>query len=105
MPLANDDRTDNGGYYILTDKNTVTTAQGGTGNTSYTASRLLYTNTATKFASGNIVSNGDYLSNVTYLTINGAHQTNYRLQVNGTAYYTGNITISKAAGSEPKFIS
>ena len=41
---------------------TVGTAYGGTGNTSYTATRLLYTNTATKFATGSLVSDGTYIA-------------------------------------------
>lgn len=41
---------------------TLPTAQGGTGNTSYTASRLVYTNTATKFATGTIQSDGDTIT-------------------------------------------
>ena len=49
-------------YSILTTKNTVTTAQGGTGNTSYTASRLLYTSSATTLASSNIESDGSYIT-------------------------------------------
>ena len=40
----------------------VSTAHGGTGNSSYTASRILYTNTATKFASGSLVTDGSYFS-------------------------------------------
>jgi len=49
-------------YNILTTKNTVTTAQGGTGSTSYTASRLLYTSSATTLASSSIESNGSYIT-------------------------------------------
>ena len=49
------------------------TTGGGTGNNSFTASRLVYSNTATKLATGNIVSEGNYISKVTYLTINGEH--------------------------------
>lgn len=60
------------------------TARGGTGNNTWTASRLVYSNTATKLASTSITSDGGYLGAVSYLTINEAHQTSYRLKVNGT---------------------
>ncbi len=65
LPAVTKDRTGNASYNILTTKNTVTTAQGGTGNTTYTASRLIYSNTATKLASSNIVTDGSYLDPVT----------------------------------------
>lgn len=38
------------------------TANGGTGNTSYTASRLVYTNTDTKFATGTLESDGNNIT-------------------------------------------
>lgn len=50
---------------------TLPTGQGGTGNTSYTANRILYTNTATKFASGSIETNGSYLTIPGVTTLNG----------------------------------
>lgn len=62
LPAVNADRVDNASYNILTTKYTVTTAQGGTGNTSYTASRILYTSSATQFSSGTLVTDGSYLS-------------------------------------------
>lgn len=64
LPAVTKDRTGNGSFNILTTKNTVTTAQGGTGNTTYTASRLIYSNTATKLASSSIITDGSYIRNV-----------------------------------------
>ena len=89
--------TANGALFATNDNGnpswgTLPTAQGGTGNTSYTATRLLYTNTDTKIASTTITSNGEYLGNVSYLSVNTAHQTDYRLYVNGTTYFNGNTT-------------
>lgn len=69
------------------------TTGGGTGNNTFTATRLVYSNTATKLATGNIVSNGNYISKVTYLTINGEHQTTNRLYVNGSSGFNGDVTI------------
>lgn len=40
---------------------TIAVNKGGTGNTSYTASRLLYTNTATKFATSSVVFDGTHV--------------------------------------------
>ena len=93
LPSVNADRTTTASYDILTTKNTVTTAQGGTGNTSYTASRIIYSNTATKLASGSIVTDGGYLGSVSYLSINTAHQTSYRLRCNGSAYFDGAVSV------------
>lgn len=50
---------------------TIETSVGGTGNTSYTAGRLLYTDTATKFATGTIESNGKYIHIVTDNDVSG----------------------------------
>lgn len=50
---------------------TLPTGQGGTGNKTYTANRILYTNTATKFASGSIETNGSYLTIPGATTLNG----------------------------------
>lgn len=47
---------------MITEISAVGTAYGGTGNTSYTASRMVYTNTATKLASSSIVTDGSYLT-------------------------------------------
>lgn len=67
------------------------TAGGGTGNNSWTANRLVYSNTATKLTSTAIVSDGNYLSKITYLTINGNHQTTYRLWTDGAARIARNL--------------
>lgn len=87
----------NGALFATEDNGTLSwgtlpTAQGGTGSTEYTATRLLYTSTATTFASTTITSDGTYLGQVSYLSINTAHQTDYKLYVNGTSYFFGNTT-------------
>lgn len=61
----------------------VSVANGGTGATSLTASRLLYSSSTTKVDSTSITTNGSYLGNISNLTINAAHQTAYRFYVNG----------------------
>lgn len=80
----------NGRITAITDA--VSTGYGGTGNTSFTKSRLVYSAETTKLATGNIVSEGNYIAKVTYLTVNTDHQTNYRFYVNGASYFNGNTT-------------
>lgn len=71
----------------------IPTQYGGTGNSSYTANRIIYSNTATKLASGTVTTDGAYLGNISYLSVNNNHQTNYRLYVNGTSYFNGLTTV------------
>lgn len=66
LPTVTADRTDNMVYSILTTKDTVTTGQGGTGNTTYTANRLLYSESATKLSSTSSI-----YASTTAITING----------------------------------
>ena len=54
-----------------------------------TANRIAWFNTATQISSGSITTDGGYLGNVSYLSINTAHQTGYRLYVNGDSYISG----------------
>ena len=68
-------------------------AYGGTGKSSFTASTLLYASAATTIASSSITSNGGYLANVTYLSLNKAHQTDYRLWVQGNQNIVGAISL------------
>lgn len=42
-------------------------------------------------SAGTIVTNGTYMSNISYLTINGDNQTDYRLRVYGNIYNDGTI--------------
>lgn len=69
----------------------IPTQYGGTGNSSYTANRVIYSNTATKLASGSITTDGNYLSNISYLSVNTGHQTSYKLYVNGNTLITGGL--------------
>lgn len=64
---------------------TLPVSKGGTGQTAITASRLLYSKSTTQLASTSITSDGSYLGNISYLTINAAHQTDWRFYVNGNA--------------------
>ena len=73
LPVVDKDRESSAGYSILTTKYTVTTAQGGTGNTSYTASRLLYTSSATKISSSAIISDGNYITAPGTIHANGGY--------------------------------
>lgn len=67
LPYVNDGRTTDVTYNILTTKSAVTTAQGGTGNTSYTASRLIYSSSASKLSSSSIITDGAYISTSRFL--------------------------------------
>jgi len=80
------------------------TAGGGTGNSSWTANRLVYSNTATKLASTAIVSDGNYLSKVTYLTIGADHQTTYRLWTDGAARIARNLILDNSSGEQNDLI-
>lgn len=71
----------------------IPTQYGGTGNSSFTANRIIYSNTATKLASGTVTTDGAYLGNISYLSVNNDHQTGYRLYVNGTSYLNGQTTV------------
>ncbi len=64
---------------------TLPVSKGGTGQTAITASRLLYSKSTTQLAATSITSDGSYLGNISYLTINAAHQTDWRFYVNGNA--------------------
>ena len=69
---------------------TLSVARGGTGNNTGTASRIAYYSAATAISTGSIVTDGEYLGSVSYLSINKEHQTSYRLWVQGTIMATGN---------------
>lgn len=61
-----------------------------------TASRIAYYSGANAISSGSIVTDGGYLGSVSYLDINHAHQTGYRLYVNGPSYLNGTLAIATA---------
>ncbi len=80
LPAVTPNRTDNGSYDILTSKNTVTVAQGGTGKTSWTQWGVVYasasttlTNTAAGTAGYLLQGNGaaapDWVSPLTFMRV------------------------------------
>lgn len=76
------------GYSVLNTKNTVTTAQGGTGNTSYTANRLVWTENATKFTAGY------HFANASKIGVNYTSEPSYNFYVNGTSYLNGTAAVN-----------
>lgn len=75
---------------------TLPTSHGGTGNTSYTANRLLYTSAANKFASATgIYSDGSSLG------INATGNDGYSLYINGLTHATHSIIVD--ADSEDSY--
>jgi hypothetical protein len=62
-----------------------------------TATRIAYYSGANTISSGTITTDGAYLSNASYITVNEAHQTSYRFKVNGTSYLNGNTIINGTA--------
>lgn len=59
-----------------------------------TANRIAWYKGANEIASGTIVTDGNYLSKINYLSINTDHQTSYRLYVNGTSYHNGETVVA-----------
>ena len=64
-----------------------------------TGSRLAYYSDEHTISSGTATTDGQYLGNVSYLSINTAHQTGYKLYVNGTSYFNGSITSATTTDS------
>jgi len=54
-----------------------------------TINTLAYYSAATTISSGSITTDGAYLGEVSYLSVNTPHQTSYRLRVDGDSYITG----------------
>lgn len=79
LPTVNDDRTNNKSYNILTEKSTVTVAQGGTGNTSYTANTLVYAESASKLSSRTALTVG-----TNQLTLTGPAGADTAIKVTGS---------------------
>lgn len=86
LPSVTAGLTANKTYNILTTKNTVTTAQGGTGNTSYTANRLVWTESATKMTAGY------HFANSSKIGVNYTSEPSYNFYVGGTSYFSSTIT-------------
>lgn len=87
LPASTDGLTANKDYSILTSKNAVTTAQGGTGNTSFTANRLVWTETATKMTAGY------HYASSTKVGINLTSEPSSTFHVNGSSYLDGAVTM------------
>lgn len=66
-----------------------------------TASKIAYYSGANAISAGSITTDGSYLSSVNYLTINHAHQTDYRFYVNGTTYLGGQTYINCSSNNLP----
>lgn len=74
------------GPYNLGVTGTLPVSHGGTGNTTFTASRAIYAETATKLSSS-----GHYMSS-SKLAINSTSEPSYQFYVNGTSYFSGVTT-------------
>ena len=74
------------GPYNLGVTGTLPVSHGGTGNTTFTASRAIYAETATKLSSS-----GHYMSS-SKLAINSTTEPGYQFYVNGTSYFSGVTT-------------
>lgn len=74
------------GPYNLGVTGTLPVSHGGTGNTTFTASRAIYAETATKLSSS-----GHYMSS-SKLAINSTSEPGYQFYVNGTSYFSGITT-------------
>lgn len=67
------------------------TKHGGTGNSSHTANRLVWSETATKLSATN-----NHYVDATHLAVNYTSKPSYNFHVAGTSYLDGNATISAA---------
>ena len=79
LPTVTTGRTASATYDILTTKNHAAPSTG-------TESRIAYYSAAGTISAGTATTNGAYLGNVSYLSINTTHQTTYRLYVAGSTY-------------------
>ncbi len=59
------------------------------------ASRLSFYTSKDTITNTSISTDGNYLANINYLTINGNNQTNYRLKVTGKSYVEGSSYVSE----------
>ena len=66
LPTVTSGLTANATYDILTTKNHAATSKG-------TATRLAYYSAAGTISSGSVTTNGEYLGNISYLSVNTAH--------------------------------
>ena len=87
------------GPYNLGVTGTLPVSHGGTGNTTFTASRAIYAETATKLSSS-----GHYMSS-SKLAINSTSEPGYQLYVNGSTYLNGKVYINTATDTAPFYIT
>ena len=102
-PLVYKDKTGSATKGIYTDANgktaEMTYSLVADVNASGNASRIAYYSGKNAISSGSIVTDGGYLGSVSYLSINNAHQTDYRLYVNGATYLTDHLYIGRTNSS------
>lgn len=91
LPASTDGLTEDKSYSILTTKSKVTVAQGGTGNTSMTANRLVWTESASKMTAGY------HYASSTQVGINytSAPSSTYTFAVSGNSYFSGQAVVTK----------
>ena len=87
------------GPYNLGVTGTLPTNHGGTGNTTFTASRAIYAETATKLSSS-----GHYMSS-SKLAINSTTEPGYQFYVNGSTYLNGKVYINTKTDTAPFYIT
>ena len=87
------------GPYNLGVTGTLPVSHGGTGNTTFTASRAIYAETATKLSSS-----GHYMSS-SKLAINSTSEPGYQFYVNGSTYLNGKVYINTKTDTAPFYIT
>ena len=87
------------GPYNLGVTGTLPVSHGGTGNTTFTASRAIYAETATKLSSS-----GHYMSS-SKLAINSTSEPGYQFYVNDSTYLNGKVYINTATDTAPFYIT
>ena len=87
------------GPYNLGVTGTLPVSHGGTGNTTFTASRAIYAETATKLSSSE-----HYMSS-SKLAINSTSEPGYQFYVNGSTYLNGKVYINTATDTAPFYIT
>lgn len=81
LPSVDADRTGSIYYSILTSKNAVTVAQGGTGNTTMTANRMVWSESATKLTAAN------HYVDATHLAVNSTSAPDDNFRVYGSSSF------------------
>lgn len=94
LPDVNTGRKGNATYNILTTKNAVTVAQGGTGATSLTAQRMAYTKT--NGDGDTVLTAGYHYVDNTYVAVGSTSQPNYTLYVGTENGAAGTMGVAKS---------